>query len=141
MKVILKKTGEIKEVSDGYARNYLFPRGLAVSATKKAIEAVQAEQEKIAANAQSQQAQWQKLKQELESTPIGIKAKANKDGTLFGALSAAVIVGTLQKEKKVEMQPSWVQLEHPIKTTGTHLVPVHFPSGLQATFTLHVKSK
>lgn len=141
MKVVFKNTGEIKEVADGYARNYLLPRGLAVSATLKAIEEALRIQKETKEHVSAQDNQWNALKAVLTTTTLIINAKANADGTLFGALSAAVIVGTLYKEKQIELKPVWLHLAAPIKQVGVHAIEVRLPNGTQTTFTLDVKAK
>lgn len=141
MKVVFKNTGEIKEVADGYARNYLLPRGLAVAATPKTIEEAQRMQKQMKEQVNAQGSQWTALIGVLPATTLTINAKANEDGTLFGALSAAVIVGTLHKEKKIELKPAWLHIAAPIKQVGMHAIEVRLPNGASATFMLEVQAK
>lgn len=128
-------------MADGYARNYLLPRGLAVAATPKAIEEAQLMQKQMKEQVNAQNSQWNALKEVLPTTTLIIKAKANEDGTLFGALSSAVIVGTLHKEKQIELKPTWVHLAAPIKQAGVHAIEVRLPNGTNTTFAVEVKAK
>lgn len=123
MKVIIKKTGELKEVADGYARNSLIPNGLAVPATKETIaeyEQKKKVQEQESARVLKEQKESLAM---LQSKSIVITASANEDGTLFGAITvkeihAALVDAGLTIDKKT------LVLEEPIKKTGTYTVGV-----------------
>lgn len=139
MKIIFCKTGEVKNVSDGYARNYLLPRGLAVVATPTAVERAKKQQQELAVQRGQNEAQWQVLVQSLTQLTVEISAKANADGTLFGAIPESAIIKALQK-KGVTVEESWLHLEAPIKHIGPQKVPVVFPDKLTATINLNIVS-
>lgn len=144
MKVILKcdvkgvgKKGEIKEVATGYAVNYLFKKNLAVEATPanlKALEREKAlEQEKAAKELQ----EAKELASRLEGEKIILKAKAGKEGRLFGAISTKQISDCL-KEKGYTIDKRKMVLDEPIRTLGVHRVPVKLHPQVTATITIHV---
>src|SRR5437016_1875503 len=105
MKVMFKKdvpdvakAGQVKEVADDYARNFLIPRGLAVAATTGALKQV-ADIEAVAArNAADEQQCVQTLRQRLEGQPIVIQAKEGSQGRLYGSVTAADVASAIQKQ-------------------------------------------
>lgn len=129
MKVILQaevkgtgKKGQICEVSDGYARNYLFPRKLAVEATagnlqdiahKKAAEEKKKEKEKQEA---------QDLAKKLEAITVEIPTKTGEGGRLFGSVTNKEIAELLKKQYKIELDKRKLELKEPIKNLGTYTV-------------------
>lgn len=136
MKVIIKKTGAIKEVADGYARNFLIPKGLAVPATD---DAVAVDVEKRAGEAKqrvSNENQWNTYIDQFETLVVEVPGNANDEGVLFGALSYSAILTELQKQH-VTLKESWLHAAEPIKTVGDHTITVEFPHNKTAQ--LHVR--
>ncbi len=140
MKVIFQKTGEIKEVADGYARNYLLPQGLVVVATAQAIEASQAKREAYQAEIEAKQFEWQGLIQTLNETPLTISATANEDGTLFAAVGVPAVVEACTNAK-MSIDPDWVVIAEPIKTIGEHTVQIRFPNRTTANVRLLIQAQ
>jgi large subunit ribosomal protein L9 len=145
MKVILLKDVkgigkryEEKEVSDGHATNFLIPRKLAVPASGSAaaqVKTLKAGEEK------SKEAGLKTLEtniSKISNTEVRVKMNANDKNHLFAALTAEKISQLLKKESGIEIDPDLILLEHPIKETGTHLVPVKTPLGKETHFTLVV---
>ncbi len=114
MKVIIKKTGEIKDVAFGHAVNYLIPRGKAVLATEEKLEEIKEEKKKREEERKKQEKQNQKLAIKLEGKKVKIKKKAGKGGKLFGSVSEKDIKKALG-QKEIE-----VLLEESIKETGEY---------------------
>jgi len=144
MKVVLLKdvngigaAGAVKEVKDGYARNYLFPRGLAVKATEQSLEAVQHRQQAAAQRAQRQQEDTQKLAAALEEAVIELRAKSGEGGRLFGSITAADIAAALAS-RGFEVGKKQVELAEPIKAAGFYKVPVRVGRGVVAHVDLNV---
>ncbi len=118
MKIIIKATNEIKDVSFGYAVNYLFPKGLAEAATNEKIELIKQKQLEDKAQKTQQQLEDQMMAQRLAGKEITIKAKAGKGKKLFGSITKKEIIQALDlKGKKLE-----VILTEPIKKLGEHKV-------------------
>ena len=118
MKVIILKTNEVKEVTDGHARNYLFPHKLAVPATEKALAALdqkKQEQEKLSTD---QKEKDQKKAAKIGGQMIEIKVKAGEDGKLFGSVTAKEIA------KKLGLKKTQIQLDSPIKEVAEYDVDV-----------------
>lgn len=137
MKVIIKKTSEIKNVSDGYARNFLFPQGLAERATPDAIQHAEKVQEKREKEMEAKGAEWEQVIKNLSQMSLQISAKANEDGTLFGAVSDSAILEALQKQG-VQGELEWIVFEEPIKHIGTHTIEIRFPNEQKASCTVEV---
>ncbi len=138
MQVIMKQTGEVKQVADGYARNYLFPRQLAIAATKEAIQA--SETQRAAHQAQQAHLKSEQAEQaaKLKDATIILSVKANAEGTLFAAVTATEIVQALQA--KLFLVNSDVLQFDPIKKLGKHSVKVKWSEVEPVTFNLQVEA-
>lgn len=146
MKIILLKDipntgrrGDIKEVALGFARNYLFPRGLAQEATAEALRQLEEQKAKAAKEAEKDLAATEKLAAALEGQVIEISAKANDQGGLYGAVSPSKIAAAL-KEKGFVVGKEAIAAEH-IKEVGEHELVVRLPHGLEARITLVINSE
>ncbi|MBQ8868451.1 MAG: 50S ribosomal protein L9 [Oscillospiraceae bacterium] len=139
MKVILKadvkgngKKGEIINVSDGYARNFLFPKGLAVEANAQAMNEYN--------NAASSKAHHEKVlkdaaeaaKKVLDASSVTIKAKAGSGGRLFGSVTSKEIAAEIKNALKLDVDKKKIVLDSDIKAFGTYTVPVKLHSGVTA---------
>ncbi len=118
------KAGQTKNVADGYARNYLLARGLAVLATAGAVK--QAEALKLSAakrDAETLQ-EAQLLANVLNALQLNFKVRAGANDRLFGAITAADIAARLQNEHKINIDKRKIELDHPIKDLGQRGVPI-----------------
>lgn len=145
MKVILRtdvddvgRRGDLVEVSDGHARNYLIPKGLAMRATNAAAH--QAEQMRKAAEARDTKAV--EAAQELATTivprTIEITAKGHDGGQLFGAVSEGDIVAAVAAQTDIELDRKAITIDEPIKSAGTHYVMAKVHQEVQFPITLEV---
>lgn len=137
MKVVLLKDveklgreGEIKEVAEGYARNFLIPQNLAKIATDQAIQEVEAAKTKKVKIDQLQLEETQKIAEQLDGRELYIKVK-EKDGTLFGSVNEKTISKALADDS-MKIQASNIKLEEPIKEVGDYDVKVELDHGLEA---------
>ena len=124
MKVILLedvrgsgKSGDVVKVSDGYARNLLIPKGLAMEATPQNLKQLEKKKEAMAKKAAENKAQALETKKLLEETAVTVKAKAGENGKVFGSITSKDISDAL-KELGYEIDKKKIQLDAPIKTTG-----------------------
>lgn len=147
MKVILLanvkgkgKAGDVVNVSDGYARNMLLPRGIAKEATagnlknlehKKAI--MQAEEEEKKANAT-------KLAEEIEKITLSFETKSGENGKLFGSVTSADIIEECKNKFNKTIDKKQIVLDAPIKTAGLHDVKVKLYPGISATLKVKVEA-
>ena len=129
MKVILLqdvkaqgKKGQMITVSDGYARNFLLPRKLAVEATTDALNSKKNADEAAAFHAAEDKKAALALKEKLASTPVKIKAKAGSVGRLFGSVTTKEIAEALKAQHGVDLPKTRLELGEPIKSFGTYRV-------------------
>lgn len=130
MEVILRKdheklgtVGTKVLVKDGYARNYLIPRGLAYEATEGALRALEEEKKQADRRSNKELKTSEKLAQELEKVSITIQMKVGEDEKLFGSVTSQMI-GDALKEKGIEIDKRIIDLEEPIKALGIYNVNV-----------------
>ncbi|MCX6766452.1 MAG: 50S ribosomal protein L9 [Candidatus Moranbacteria bacterium] len=137
MKVVLLKDveklgreGEIKEVAEGYARNFLIPQNFVKPATEQAVQEVELKKEKKTKSDQIELAEVQKIAEQLDGRELFIKVK-EKDGTLFGSVNEKTIAKTFADEG-LKIDPKNVKLEEPIKEVGDYDVKLELDHGLEA---------
>jgi large subunit ribosomal protein L9 len=138
MKVILRsdladlgKRGDICDVADGYARNYLLPKGLAIKATDGAVtQAASMRRARDLRDAQDRGAA-EEVARTLVPQVITIKAKAGAGGRLFGSVTAADIVDAVEAQTGIALDRRRLHLDEPIKVLGTHTVQVKLHSDVQ----------
>ncbi|MDO4680946.1 MAG: 50S ribosomal protein L9 [Aerococcus sp.] len=147
MKVILLKDvkgqgkkGEVKEVSVGYAQNYLIKRGLAKAATGGAMSALKAQQRAKAKEEAEERAAAENIKKTLEAedTIVVVKAKGGEDGRLFGSIPSKQIAQALEKQHGIKVDKRKIDLEEPLRAFGFRNVPVKLHPDVEATIRVHV---
>lgn len=132
------KRDEVKEVSDGYAVNYLLPRGLAIRATPALLRAAslrsgQAEVHKI-----KELDRARTLKSELAGKIVSIFARAAEGGTLYAKVRPEVVSEAIAIQLKLRLEPRQIVLPESIKTTGDHAISLHLHDEVEAQLTLRV---
>ena len=145
MKVILKKTydklgnpGEIVTVKDGYARNFLIPKGVAEIATKQNIERLQVELEKIAEQEAKTRSNLESLANQLNKLTLKFELKAGEEGKLFGSVTAQMVADAIN-EKGFEVDKKEIEFPEAIKTEGSHYVNVKLNRGFSGRVKVKVK--
>src|SRR5687767_3567290 len=138
MKVILSKdvpgtgkAGEVKDVADGYARNYLIPRKLAIPATNNAlqnVEAKKASEQKTAA----EEAAARALADRLTSAPVVLTAKVGDQGRLYGSITSGDIAEQLSAHLGQQIDKRRIELDDPIRQLGTHEVTIRLHRAVSA---------
>jgi len=147
MKIILRedvrnigKKFDVKEVSDGYARNFLFPNDLAEPATAgavKKLETMKAEQNK---GEREFHAHLTELARKIAGTKLEFELAADKSGAIFGSVNKESILKALREHGLVTKERVDIDLKHPIKEVGEHKVPIDFKNGVTAEITVVVKN-
>ena len=120
------KKGELKEVSDGYARNYLLPRNLATEATNDNINAMRLKEKAKQAQIAKEKAQALEDSKKLSEIQVIIKAKAGQGGKLFGAVTSQEISKALKEQFGMEIEKNKIVQSSPIKTFGSFTVKAKF---------------
>ena len=138
MNVILKedveflgKIGDTVKVSNGYARNFLIPRGLAIEASTKNIKVLEHEKKMIEGKAQKRIKQSESLREKLEGLVCPVYRKEGEQGKLFGSVTAKDIEKALN-DQKIEVERKNIDLEEPIKTLGEFPVNIKIHPGITA---------
>jgi large subunit ribosomal protein L9 len=137
----LGKKHEVKEVSDGYARHYLIPRGLAKAATPAELKKL----EEMKARALKEEAETKKRLEELarriSERYLEFHLKTDAAGTVFGSVTKDMILKALREHDLVTVDRVDVDLDHPIKKIGDYLVTVVFKKGITAKLKVSVRSQ
>jgi large subunit ribosomal protein L9 len=126
------KMGEVKEVADGYARNFLFPKGLALPATPSAIKAAKVLSDEKAESQARQREELGRIAQELEGKELHFKAKAGAKGRLHGAITTASIADELSRLTGFEIDKKKVELDEPLHHLGSYDVMINLGTGSEA---------
>ncbi|ADQ15772.1 50S ribosomal protein L9 [Halanaerobium hydrogeniformans] len=147
MKVVLTEDvkklgsqGDVVDVADGYARNYLFPRGLAVEATKGKIKEIREKEAKKERIESEKKEEAKKLKAKLEAEKFVLKVKAGESGRLFGSVNTKDIAEAAA-EKGYDIDKRKVELTDSIKTLGMHKVEVKLYDDITAELNVKLEEK
>lgn len=146
MKVILNQTvpkvgkaGQVVNVADGYARNYLFPRKLAIYADKNQLKAHDRRMERIVAKEADTVASAETQRDKLDGLTVRIEGKVGKEtGKLFGAITSQDIVDALKEQHKQTIDKKNVALLEPIKRLGSHRIHIDLHRQVDAFVTVEV---
>lgn len=130
--------GDVVEVKDGYGRNYLMPRGLAVAWTKGGEKQVASIRRARLARAVASVEEAQQLRAALESRPVKLAARAGASGRLFGAITPADVAAAVEAAGSGKVDRRKVELAQPIKSLGDYKVLVRLHPEVQATVSLQV---
>jgi large subunit ribosomal protein L9 len=149
MKIILQRPveklgdpGDIVEVADGYARNYLVPRGLAVKAERGAVRHAESLRRSHESRLSKRKGEYEAIASRLISGgPILVRARAGEEGRLFGSVTAEHIVTAIEAQAEVQIDKRDVHLEEPIRSLGTHEVRVHLFHQVDPIITVEVEAE
>ena len=132
------KKGEMKEVSDGYARNYLLPRKLATEATADNINAMKLKEKAKAAQLAKEKAQAEEYARQLGAVQVVIRTKAGNGGKLFGAVTSEAISRALKEQFDMDIEKNKIVQGDPIKSFGAYSVKAKLGFEVSATINLLV---
>ncbi len=145
MKVVLKKDakglgkkGEIVQVSDGYARNFLFPKGIAAPADAKAENELKNQISSKQYRDKVERENATALKERMEKLEVHAKATAGADGKLYGSITNAHLSALLEEQHGIQIDKRKIEAE-PIKNFGTFHVTVKLPAGISASLKVVVE--
>ncbi|WP_150272660.1 50S ribosomal protein L9 [Paenibacillus tepidiphilus] len=132
------KKGQVKEVSEGYATNFLLPRGLVRPATDGNVKTLENQAAAEQRKKEQEKEEAQQLGKKLDELTLTIKAKAGEGGRLFGAITSKQIAEALASANGIVIDKRKIELNDPIRHIGTFLVNVKLHSEVKARFTVQV---
>jgi large subunit ribosomal protein L9 len=136
----LGRTGEMVRVKPGYARNYLLPQGLAYEATEGNKKRIAAETRVRATRSQAERAEAERVAATLSEVALTLSGKAGEEGKLFGSITSQDIADALARQGHT-VDRRRIELEHPIKTTGTHTVMIRLHPEVHAELRVSVTAE
>ena len=146
MKVILLqdiknvgKKDEIINANDGYARNFLFPKNLAIEATKDNLLKLQAKKDSKAHKKSLEIEEFKKQAEKISKLVLEIKVKAGENGKIFGGVTSKEISEELNKQNKIQVDKKKIVLKETIKNIGRFTVDIKFGEGINAKLTLNIQ--
>jgi len=132
------KKGEVKEVSTGYAQNFLLKNNVAVEATPGNLSKLQGQKERQKKDAAAELAEAKELKEQVEKLTVELQAKTGEDGRLFGSITSKQIGQALEKQNKIKVDRRKMELPEPIRALGFTNVPIKLHPDVTATLKVHV---
>lgn len=148
MKIILKQNisnlgekGDIVEVKDGYARNYLIPQGMALPHNKKTERMINNLIDHESQKIRREEEEYQEKLDAVKGIKLNVQQKAGEDQKLFGTVTTQDISDVIKEEKDVEIDKKYIVLDQHISTLGEYDVKVKFAKGFEANFSIVVNSE
>ena len=148
MKVILKsdikgvgKKDEVINASDGYARNFLFPKGLAVEANNDNMSKLKAKQDSLKFQKNQEKEEALKIADKLSKISLKIRVKSGENGKIFGGVSSKEIAQELEKEHKIIVDKKKIDLKETIKTLGARTIEIKLFEGVTGKLKIDVISE
>jgi large subunit ribosomal protein L9 len=133
------RKGDLKEVADGYARNYLLPRGLAVEANQGNLKTLKEQKRREEEKKQEEKRQAEELAEKLKAITLQIKTdKVGKNGRLFGSITSKQIREELKKQYHIEIDKKKIQLPEPIRTLGSTKITIKLHQEISVSLFVHV---
>ncbi|PID13966.1 50S ribosomal protein L9 [Sporosarcina sp. P34] len=132
------KKGEVKEVSTGYAQNFLLKNNVAVEATPGNLSKLQGQKDRQMKDAAAELAEAKELKEQVEQLTVELQAKTGEDGRLFGSITSKQIAQALEKQNKIKVDRRKMELPEPIRALGFTNIPIKLHPDVTATLKVHV---
>ncbi|PIR96145.1 MAG: 50S ribosomal protein L9 [Candidatus Doudnabacteria bacterium CG10_big_fil_rev_8_21_14_0_10_42_18] len=134
------KKGEIKEVSSGFASNFLLPKGFALAVTPQLQSKIEKEEKEAEKKKQKDQEKIEMLKKQLESRVFGVKVKVGNNGQMFGSVHEKEVVDAVRAKTGVNFDKHQITIDAPIKELGEYKVKVKLNGGLNANVKIKVEA-
>lgn len=134
----LGKRGEIKEVSDGYARNYLIPKGLARELREKDLKSLEIQREMERRRYEKLRKESEKKLEELKRGVLRIPVKSGEKGRLYGSVTSSLIAKVISEKVGVELDKRNIHLEKQIKEIGMYDVDIRLPGGVKGRIKIEI---
>lgn len=134
------KKGEMKDVSDGYARNFLIPKGVAILADNKAVNEMKGAKAHEEHKKATEEANAKDIAAKLEEIVLTLKVKGAADGRLYGSVTGKEVAEQLKAQYAIDIDKRKIELSETIKTFGTYKAKVKLYSGIAGTLTIKVEA-
>jgi large subunit ribosomal protein L9 len=148
MKIILQKEidklgapGDVVDVADGYARNYLVPRGMAIPASKGAVRHAESLRRAHQGRVAKAQQEAEALAERITAAPIKVRAKAGEGGKLFGSVTGADLAEEIERQTGERIDRRMIHLDEPIRSVGVHEVRVHLHPDVNAALSVEIEGE
>jgi large subunit ribosomal protein L9 len=145
MRIVLQKAvdklgvpGDVVDVADGYARNYLVPRGLAVKATKGMVKHQESLRRAHEVRMAKGKSEAESVAAQLLATPLRVSARAGEEGKLFGSITAEALAEQIRAQSGIEVDRRDVHLTEPIRSVGVHEVRVRLHQDVEPIVSVEV---
>jgi len=135
----LGRPGDVKDVADGYAQNFLLPRGLAIEATAGEMKVLARAREAKRAKQDRAHADAEELAKRLSEMTLVFRLKAGEQGKTFGSVTSKDIAEALQREQRVDIDKTKVHLPEPLKALGVHQVEIRLLTDVRANVTVAIE--
>ena len=146
MRVILRREvpglgrpGDVKDVADGYAQNFLLPRGLAIEATAGEMKVLARAREAKRAKQDRAHADAEELAKRLSETTLMFRLKSGEQGKTFGSVTSKDIAESLKRDAKIDVERTKIHLEDPLRALGVHKVEVRLLTDVRPKITVAVE--
>lgn len=130
--------GDVVEVANGFANNYLFPKNLAVAATKGNLKQLEQRKHNIAAREENRIEEANKTKEILDALTVKVEARVGEEGVLFGSVTAQMIADAVKAQADIDIDRRRVEIKSAIKSAGTHQVAIALYRDIKANLTILV---
>jgi large subunit ribosomal protein L9 len=132
------KKGDLVNVADGYARNYLFPRNLAKEATSGSIKQLKQEKKAMENKKKKELELAKEVAEKISKSSVTVKAKSGDQGKLFGSITSKDIANELKKQHNIDVDRRKIELSEPIKTLGNYKVNIKLAPEVEAELTVKI---
>lgn len=136
----LGEAGELVKVAEGYGRNFLIPRGLAVEATKSNLKHLQHQRKLDKEREAREKTEAQKTKATLDGLELVMRARSGEGGRLFGSVTSTDLAAAIKKETGIKVDKRKLELDEPIKSIGNHSLRVKLLPGITASVNVKVEA-
>ncbi|MBI2121573.1 MAG: 50S ribosomal protein L9 [Candidatus Sungbacteria bacterium] len=136
----LGRKNDVKDVSDGYARNFLFAKNLAKPANETALKSLAEQKSRVEKEKSAESQKFSVIVEKLKSLNLIFPVKLGEKGRAFGSVTAVKIRDSLKKQG-IAVEKDWIILDEPIKTTGENMVKIKFPQGMEGEVRILVEAE
>ncbi|MEX0761862.1 MAG: 50S ribosomal protein L9 [Dehalococcoidia bacterium] len=135
------RAGDVKEVKNGFGRNYLLPQGLAVMATREELKRAEGLRREAEVRRRKEASEWKELADTIRETPVEIKVRSGPTGRLYGSVTNAMIAEKLSEIIDRDVERRGIRIPQPIRTLGTFAIPIRLAEGVETELKVVVEAE